>query len=50
MEWYKVSGKVTIYNVALKADVSLATVSRVLNNPEKVKKETRERVLKVIDN
>ncbi len=43
------SNKVTIYNVALAADVSLATVSRVLNNPEKVKKETRDRVLKVID-
>lgn len=42
-------GKVTIYNVALKAGVSLATVSRVLNHPEKVKKETRERVLKIID-
>ncbi len=41
--------KITIYNVALNAGVSLATVSRVLNNPEKVKKETRERVLKVID-
>lgn len=41
--------KVTIYNVALKAGVSLATVSRVLNNPEKVKETTRERVLKVID-
>ncbi|MCK4551933.1 MAG: LacI family DNA-binding transcriptional regulator [Tenericutes bacterium] len=41
--------KATIYNVALKAGVSLATVSRTLNNPEKVKLETRERVLKVID-
>ena len=41
--------KATIYNVALKAGVSLATVSRTLNNPEKVKQETRERVLKVID-
>ncbi len=41
--------KVTIYNVALKAGVSLATVSRVLNHPEKVKKDTRERVLRVID-
>ncbi|MBI9010366.1 MAG: LacI family DNA-binding transcriptional regulator [Tenericutes bacterium] len=41
--------KATIYNVALKAGVSLATVSRTLNNPEKVKQETRERVLKVIE-
>jgi LacI family transcriptional regulator len=40
--------KATIYNVAIKAGVSLATVSRTLNNPEKVKPETRERVLEVI--
>jgi LacI family transcriptional regulator len=38
----------TIYSVALAAGVSLATVSRVLNNPEKVKQETRDRVLRVI--
>ncbi|WP_026391490.1 LacI family DNA-binding transcriptional regulator [Haploplasma modicum] len=38
----------TIYDVAGAAGVSLATVSRVLNNPDKVKKETRERVLRVI--
>lgn len=41
--------KVTIYSVAYKAGVSLATVSRVMNHPERVKKETRDRVLKVID-
>lgn len=40
--------KATIYNVAYAANVSLATVSRTLNNPQKVKPETRERVLKVI--
>lgn len=38
----------TIYDVAGAAGVSLATVSRVLNNPEKVKEETRIRVLKII--
>ncbi|MGL4949054.1 MAG: LacI family DNA-binding transcriptional regulator [Anaeroplasmataceae bacterium] len=39
---------VTIYDVAGAAKVSLATVSRVLNNPEKVNKETKEKVLKII--
>ena len=38
----------TIYDVAGAARVSLATVSRVLNNPEKVNEETRKRVLDVI--
>ena len=38
----------TIYDVAGAAKVSLATVSRVMNNPEKVNPETRERVLRVI--
>ena len=38
----------TIYDVAGAAKVSLATVSRVMNNPEKVNPETREKVLKVI--
>ena len=38
----------TIYDVAGKAEVSLATVSRVLNNPEKVNEATRAKVLKVI--
>ncbi len=41
--------KVTIYDVAAAADVSLATVSRAVNNPEKVRPETRERVLRVIE-
>lgn len=38
----------TIYDVAGAAKVSLATVSRVMNNPEKVNPETREKVLRVI--
>ena len=38
----------TIYDVAGAARVSLATVSRVLNNPEKVNEATRTRVLEVI--
>ena len=34
----------TIYDVAGKAQVSLATVSRVLNNPDKVNESTRKGV------
>lgn len=41
--------KITIYDVAKKANVSLATVSRVINNSNSVKKGTKEKVLKVID-
>ncbi|MDD4212999.1 MAG: LacI family DNA-binding transcriptional regulator [Bacilli bacterium] len=37
-----------IYDIAGAAGVSLATVSRVLNHPEKVKKVTREKVLRII--
>ena len=40
---------VTIYDVASMARVSLATVSRVLNNPDKVNEETRKIVLHVIN-
>ena len=39
--------KATIYDVAAVAKVSNATVSRALNNPDKVKPETREKVLKI---
>lgn len=38
----------TIYDVAGAAKVSLATVSRVMNNPEKVAPKTRDKVLEVI--
>jgi DNA-binding LacI/PurR family transcriptional regulator len=39
----------TIYEVAEKAGVSIATVSNVLNTPARVKPATRERVLAAID-
>jgi len=39
----------TIYTVAEKAGVSIATVSRVLNNSPKVKEETRAKVLRVME-
>lgn len=38
----------TIYNVARKAGVSPATVSRVLNEPSRVQAETRKRVVEAI--
>lgn len=37
-----------IKEIAKKANVSVATVSRVLNNPEKVKNNTKEKVLNII--
>ncbi len=41
--------KITIQDVAKKANVSVATVSRVMNGNYPVKSETRETVLKVIN-
>lgn len=41
--------KKTIKEIAEEAGVSTATVSRVLNNPERVKPQRREAVLKVIE-
>lgn len=42
-------GKVTIYDVAKKANCSPATVSLVLKNSDRVKAETKEHVLEVIN-
>ena len=42
------SSQIKIYDVAGAAGVSLATVSRVLNHPEKVKPATRERIERII--
>jgi LacI family transcriptional regulator, galactose operon repressor len=41
--------KATIYDVAKHAGVSITTVSRILNAPDKVNSKTRERVLTAID-
>lgn len=38
----------TIFDVAKRANVSIGTVSRVLNNRDRVRRETRERVLTAI--
>lgn len=38
---------VTIYDIASKAEVSIATVSRVFNNSPRVSEKTRERVLEI---
>jgi len=43
------SGRVTIADIARRAGVSKTTVSRVLNNKPDVDKETRERILKIIE-
>lgn len=40
--------KITIFDVAKKAGVGKSTVSRVLNNDENVKEETRKKILEVI--
>jgi len=41
--------KPTIYDVAKRAGVSITTVSRMLNTPDKLNPETREKVLVAID-
>ncbi|OQY43053.1 MAG: trehalose operon repressor [Fusobacteriia bacterium 4572_74] len=41
--------KLTIFDVAKKSGVGKSTVSRVLNHDQNVKEETREKVLKVIN-
>lgn len=40
---------VTVYDIAREANVSVATVSRVLNNTAPVKKETRDRIVDLIN-
>jgi DNA-binding LacI/PurR family transcriptional regulator len=41
--------KPTIYDVAKRSGVSISTISRVLNAPDKVNSETRQKVLDAID-
>ena len=38
-------GKLTIYDIAQKMNLSIATVSRALNGKEDVNEETRKRIL-----
>lgn len=40
---------ITIYDIAREADVSVSTVSRVLNGTAPVKVSTRERIMQVIE-
>lgn len=42
--------RITIYDVAKEADVSLATVSRVINDSNVVREDTRIRVQEAIEN
>lgn len=41
--------EVTIYDIAEKADVSASTVSRVINNKPGVKRATKQRVMKILE-
>ena len=42
------TNEITIYDIAESAGVSVATVSRVINNNPQVNKKTRAKVLKVL--
>ena len=41
--------RVTIYDVAKAAGVSIATINRAVNDKPRVSKATREKVLKIVD-
>jgi LacI family transcriptional regulator len=41
--------RITVYEVAARAGVSISTVSRVLNSPDKVSEPTRSRVMSAVD-
>lgn len=43
------AGKTTLMDIAKACDVSIATVSRVLNMPETVKEETRQKIQRAMD-
>ncbi|MCR5526311.1 MAG: LacI family transcriptional regulator [Lachnospiraceae bacterium] len=45
----KKSGRVTIYDIARKCGVSVATVSRVINHPGEVSEETRDRIIEAME-
>ena len=43
------TGRVTIYDIANRCQVSAATVSRVINHPGEVSDDTRSFILSVMD-
>ena len=49
MASYNKNGQVNIYDIAQMANVSIATVSRVVNGSDKVSENTRKRVLEIIE-
>lgn len=49
LHWREVLLKVTIKDIAKEADVSITTVSRVLNNKPDVSPETKKKIQEVID-
>ncbi|GEM_PF-5825620 len=43
------TGKINIIKIAKEANISIATVSRIINNSEKVRHDTRKKVLEIIE-
>ena len=44
-----IENKITIDEIAKRANVSIATVSRIINNKDNVKSETKQRVVAIME-